>query len=598
MPHASPHSSASAGVHLALACCLLAGVVGPLATAAEPPKPAPWPGDYTAAVAQAQAAHRHLVVLIAAAGCDRGRHLETGVLAEPLIEAGLADFVRVRTATDPATQRQLKAGDEPALAFVNPFTADTVYRTSGFATGERLAREIVRARWTIGMPLTPELEPVSRRLFTVDGQRAPQLLEAGDTAGLVSLLEPAATDDSRPANYLVVKVSLPDGLHPDQVRLLAGTDCLVGVDASSQVADPALVAARPPDLTTTSTEYPLPGTGVLVIESDAHTDQPVSIRITATGCRLIDELVRFEPPAPGTAVQLRHYEIRRLEDAEAATLTGRVLAPAGGPAADAIVRIADCFTAGESGTGADDAPVVTRTDADGRFALARLSPGRFLVRAEAAGGECEQVIDLAAGGQTRHDLKLTAVTTVGIRWAVQTRELVQDLVGTGVQTGAAHVSVANSRLSLASGMRVRTADFGDLMFARAPLGDAALVAADTRPGLAALPAGTPVWHLVDAAYTEDFSPISGLHREDRPFDAIRRVREPEPVPDQDWAIVGDLLPKAIETARERGSFFQFLMGEPVRTGDVFTLRCTTRNCYAKLEITDVTIVPAAPPAVP
>jgi hypothetical protein len=448
------------------------------------------------------------------------------------------------------------------------------------------------------MPLPPELEPVSRRLFSVDGRRAPQLLETGDTAGLQSLLEPAAADDSRPANYLVVKVSLPDGLHPDQVRLLAGTDCLIGVDASAQIADPALVAARPPDLSTTGTEYPLPASGVLVIESDAHAAQPVSVRITATGCRLIDDVVRFEPPAPGTAVQMRHYEIRRLEDADAATLTGRVLAAAGGPVADAIVRIADCFTAGESGTGVDDVAVVTRTDADGWYAFQRLSPGRFLVRAEAAGGECEQLVELAPGGPTRHDLRLAAVTTVGIRWAVQTRELEQDLVGAGVQTGAAHFSIANSRVSLVTGMRVRTADVGDLMLARTPLADASLVAAETRPVLAALPAGTPVWHLVDAAYTEDFSPISGLHREDRPFDAIRRVREPEPVPDQDWAIVGDLLPKAVETARQRRGFFQFLMGEPVRAGDVFTLRCTTRNCYAKLEITDVTIVPAAPPAVP
>jgi hypothetical protein len=42
--------------------------------------------------------------------------------------------------------------------------------------------------------------------------------------------------------------------------------------------------------------------------------------------------------------------------------------------------------------------------------------------------------------------------------------------------------------------------------------------------------------------------------------------------------------------RERGSYFQFARGEPVRKGDVFTLRTATRNGFAKLEVTDVTIV--------
>ncbi len=43
-------------------------------------------------------------------------------------------------------------------------------------------------------------------------------------------------------------------------------------------------------------------------------------------------------------------------------------------------------------------------------------------------------------------------------------------------------------------------------------------------------------------------------------------------------------------ARERENYFELVRGEPVRKGDVFTLRCTMRNCFAKLEVTDVTIV--------
>ncbi|NQW47589.1 MAG: carboxypeptidase regulatory-like domain-containing protein [Planctomycetes bacterium] len=575
-------------IHLACAIVMLAGCgrIDQL----------PWQPDYASAVAQAQAEHRHMVVLVAADGCEPAGRLETATLTAPLIRAALRDYVWVRSAIDPELQQPLQAADEPSLVFVNPFTGSVLHRVTGFRPVERLAREIVRASWAIGLTLPEELKPVSQRIFLVDGPKATRLLEAGGAAGLRALLEPAAADDSRPANYLVVQVSLPEGLDPDQVRLLAGTDCLVGVDGSAGVADPALVAARMPDLTATSAEYPLPATGVLVVECAVASGPLVNVRITAPGCLLIDDLIRFEEPAPGTAVQLRTYSLQRLADATAAMLTGRVLRPDNTPAADAIVRIADCLTSDAAAV-----PLVTRTDASGRFVFARVSPGRFLVRAEAPGGECEQFVSLSANGDTDRDFRLSAVTTIGIRWALQTHELVQDLSGAGVQTGAAFFSVANSRLALASGMRTRNAAFGDIMLAQTPLTDDGLMASMTdqaRSALAALPAGTPVWHLFDAAYAADFSPLSGLHREARTFDAIQQVREHLPLPNLEWEIIGEVQPRAILATRASGSFFQLLRGEPVRQGDVFTLRCATSNCYAKLEVTDVTIVaePVASPA--
>jgi hypothetical protein len=218
-----------------------------------------------------------------------------------------------------------------------------------------------------------------------------------------------------------------------------------------------------------------------------------------------------------------------------------------------------------------------------------VSPGRWLVRAESPGGEREQFVDLETGKDTVRDLTLRAVTTVGLRWTLQTRELSQQLAGVGTQTGEAFFSVSSSRLSLARGMRLRMSEACDLMLAQTPLDDDSLPA-KTRQALAALPAGTPVWYLVDTAYTAEFLPLSGLHRDPRPFAEINTVSAGDPLPDQEWDIIGPILPQALDAARERGNYFQLVRGEPVRKGDVFTLRCATSNCFAKLEVTDVTIV--------
>jgi len=463
-----------------------------------------------------------------------------------------------------------------------------LHRVIGEKTVELLAREIVHARRAIGADLTAGLEEVATRMFSFDGQRAEKLVEAGDAKGLHDLLAPSAADDSRQANYLVATVALPAGMEPDDVRFLIGTDCLVGTDNAVDMPDPSLVAARPPDLSESCTEYPLPESRIVLVPWERASGEDVAVRITAPGCRLTSDTIRFMAPAPGTAVQVRHYDLRPLADADAAQLSGRVLKPDGGPAAAAIVRIEDWYDRTDDAA-ATAVPAVVRTDADGRFTFARVSPGRWLVRAEFPGGEREPFVDLEPAGHAACDLTLTAVTTVGLRWVLQTRELSQDLTGRGTQTGEAYASIARSRISLARGMRIRTNTYGDLMLAQTPLDDDSLPA-ETRHALAALPAGTPVWYPVDAAYTIDFTPLSGLHRDTRPFAEIKTVREGDPLPDQEWAIIGPLLSEALAGARERGNYFQFPHGEPVRQGDVFTLRCTTSNCFAKLEVTDVTIV--------
>ncbi len=574
-------------LHLALVAGMLAAAP-PLA--AQPPaaEPLPWQPDYATAVARAQAQHQHIVVMFGAAECGVCRKLVDQTLPAPLVREGLADLVWVRVENDAALEKRLGVNEHPTLAFVNPFTGGVLHRVAGFRPAEILAREIVHARRAIGLELPPSLQAVATQMFLFDGERAEKLLEDADADGLGDLLEPAAMDDSRQANYLVAQVTLPAGMAPDSVRFLAGTDCLVGADTTGEPPEKPLIAARQPDLAESCAEYPLKESGLVLVPFDRAHGPEHAVRITAPGCRLTSDTIRFTGEPPATAVQVRRYDLRPLADTEAARLSGRVLGPDGGPAVAAIVRIDDWYdTPGPDAAAA--VPAVVRTDADGRFVFPRVSPGRWLVRAEFPGGERERLIEIGPGGDTSCELALTAVSTVGLRWVLQTRELVQDLAGTGVQTGEAFVSVASSRIALARGMRIRTGDYGDLMLAQTPLADDSLPE-ETKHALAALPAGTPVWYLVDAAYTADFLPLSGLHRDPRPFAAIDTVRQGNPLPDQEWAIIGPVLPQALAATREQGSYFQFVRGEPVRRGDVFTLRCASSNCFAKLEVTDVTIV--------
>ncbi len=575
---------------LVIGILLVAQPLFSLPVAAQPPvpKPLPWQPDYAAAVAKAQAQHQHIVVLLAAADSEPCRRLETEALTAPLIREALADMVWVRAENDAALEEQLGTKERPTLAFVNPFTSGVLHRVTGEKTVELLAREIVHARRAIGLDLAPSLVEVATRMFSFDGKQAEKLVETGDTDGLLALLSPAAADDSRQANFLIASVSLPDGMVPDDVRFLAGVDCLVGTETSDDLRAASLVVGRPPELVESCTEYGIPASGLVLVPGDRTGEPMVAVRITAPGCRLVTDTIRFEPPAPGTAVQVRHYDLRTLADAEAARLTGRVQKPDGSPVAAAIVRIDDWWTAAAEDDGVPT-PAVVRTDADGRFLFPQIPPGRWLVRAESPGGEREQFVDLEPGENTPCELTLRAVTTVGLRWTLQTRELSQDLIGRGTQTGEAFFSVVSSRISLARGMRLRTGEACDLMLAQTPVDDDSLPE-QTRQALAALPAGTPVWYFVDTSYTAEFLPLSGLHRDPRPFAEITTVSAGDPLPEQEWEIIGPILPQALAAARERGGYFELVRGEPVRSGDVFTLRCTTSNCFAKLEVTDVTIV--------
>lgn len=589
MPSLRPRSLHLSLVAWCLTCWAASSSGEPTTTAASD---LPWQPDAATAVSLAQTRHQHMVVLLAPSGSEPDVKLIETALADATVGEGLKDMVWVRVAGDAAVEAQVPATERPAIAFVNPVTGSVLHSIAGPQPADRLAREIVHARRAIGLPLTPGLEPVARRMFAFDEAAAQDRIDAGDAAGLVALVAPAAKDPSRLSNFLVATVRLPSGIAADDVRFLAGTDCLVGTHGDVSPAGQPLVTGRLPDLANTSAEYSLPPSGILLVPVARDAGPRVAVRITAPGARLIEDEIAFAPPAPGTAVQLRHYHLERLDPAAGRRLSGLVRTPDGHPAAAAVVRIDGAFapaTAREPLA----VPLVTRTDDAGRFTFPAVAPGKWLVRAERPGGERETFVTVAEAGETSCELVLEAVTTVGLRWALQTQEFSQRLDGEGVRTGEAFVSVASSRLVLAWGMRVRTADYADLMLAETPLTDDT-IPADTRRELEALPAGTPVWYLGDVAYAQDWTPLSGLHRDERPFDSIDAVSAAGPVPAQDWAILGAILPRALATTREQNSFFQLVRGTPVRKGDVFVLRCVMQNCFAKLEVTDVTIVPRAP----
>lgn len=271
------------------------------------------------------------------------------------------------------------------------------------------------------------------------------------------------------------------------------------------------------------------------------------LRIFAPGCKGVLEVVALQE---GEAVAAREVTLARLSAKDAATFSGRVLRADGRAAANAIVRICDWS--------------VARTDADGMFRMTGISPGEFLVRAEFPGGEFHQELPFESGRELKQDLKLAPVTTVGIRWALQRREGARKLQGEGVETGAAYFSVNHSRFVLERGAESRQYWGSDFMLSD---WDAKRLRPHTETRYAAeadaAEPGTPVFWLFDATSRQ-----TGLHSVKAAFEQISEVRE--------------------ETGGAR--YFEFLRGKPVKKGDVFAVWCVQKDCYAKMEITDVTVV--------
>jgi hypothetical protein len=143
----------------------------------------------------------------------------------------------------------------------------------------------------------------------------------------------------------------------------------------------------------------------------------------------------------------REITLVPLDPQQSCMCMGQVLTPAGKPAANAIVRLADWAW--------------MRTDDLGRFAFQNVSPGNMLVRAESPEGEWQVPVTLKAGSTEQLELPLKKADTIGIRWTLQTQPDNMLLTGPGVETGEAYFSLRYGSLVLERGTRQTTANYGD-----------------------------------------------------------------------------------------------------------------------------------------
>jgi len=406
------------------------------------------------------------------------------------------------------------------LVFIDPTKDRVLHQHAGFEPPGSFLRQVILARKAAGLALTGRMAELQGKSFEPDGKKMVSMVNSGDFAGLTNYLAPLKDDEMRQVNFLVARVQLPPGIGPADVVVMAGGD------------------------------ETLPDSRVLLSGCPRDSDD-ATLTLIAPGCRVIAEPLRCQA---GQAVLAREFTLAPLTAKDAAQFTGRVLRADGKPASKAIVRICDWGT--------------TRADENGHFHFRELSPGTFLVRAEYPGGEFQDRLTFTNGTELKQDLDLTAVTTVGIRWAVQRNEGSREFAGDNVRTGEAFFSVKHSRFLLERGAETRVywgSDFmlsDDLKRMRPYLGEEQIAA------LEAAPPGTPFFWLFDACERK-----TGLHAESGPFEELKAVNA-----GKDY---------------DEKTFFNFLRGQPVRKGQVYSVRGVRRDCYAKLEITDVTLVPKA-----
>jgi thiol-disulfide isomerase/thioredoxin len=518
----SLHRTARSLVLLAAkATAVLLLSAAPWQARAETGEKLPWEADYASALAKAKTEKRPLFVMLTATWCGPCKALESKTLTDPAIRSGLKEFVWVQAYEDKALDKKFDSGGYPTLVFLDVDKEQVVARSTGYEPANSFLTHVIEARKGAGLPLTDEMKKISALAFEPDGKKVEALTKSGDLDGLAKYLAPIEQDQMRSQNYVLVKVHAPEGIGRTEVA--------------------GMIGSRELNLSE----------GWLAIGGVRLENPEEELKIMAPGCKVVSERLRFED---GKAVIAREIQLEGLATQDAASFSGRVLLPDGKPAANAIVRIVDSTK--------------TKTDGEGRFHLEGISPGDFLVRGESPGGEFHQELTFAAGKELNKDLPLTAVTTVGIRWAVQTTEGSRKLVGDGVRTGEAYFSLEHSRFVLERGAQSRMTWGSDFMLMDWNGGEHTREFTD--PSIAkeadAAEPGTPIFWLYDAT-----DRATGLHREAARFEDLTEI--------------------AATTPSDGTRYFQFLRGNPVRKGDVFTIWCVRRDCYAKMEITDVTVVP-------
>jgi len=479
----------------------------------------PWEKDYATAFAKAQEEKRPLFVMMTATWCGPCKQLESTTLVQKDIRAGLKEFVWVQAFEDKTIEQKYGCNGYPTLAFIDPEKDKVLHKSVGYKPVGPFLKTVIDSRKAVSLPLSERLEELAAKAFTPDPVILNELINNGDGAGIKKYLAPVKADELRTNDYVVGKIELPPDRNMSEIVTLGA----IG-------------------------ERTIPDSGLFVAPV-ARDSKSVKVQLIASDCKMVDQKVIF---AKNEAIAFQKFALKPLSKKDAVRFSGTVLLPSGGPAAKAIVRICDWD--------------VTRTNEQGKFKFDSVSPGKFLVRAEYPGGEFHQEIEFAGPKPLKKDLSLTPVTTIGIRWALQTETGSRELSGEGVKTGEAFFSVAHSRFSLERGAIVRSAWGSDFKLVDDVRPYEKLLTPQQKEELQAAGTNSPFFWLFDATGWP-----SGLHLESESYEYIEEVSG-----------------EAVTNAR---AFFQFLRGQRVQKGQVYTVRCVRKDNYAKLEITDV-----SPPA--
>lgn len=499
--------------------------------AADGPTALPWQPDYATALAKARSEKKPLFIMMSAPWCGPCQHMEMTTLLNLGVGEALADFVWFKSMEDKIIDTMFGAAGYPTFAFADPVREVSVKTLSGYQPAGPFLKDLMEVRATLGMPNQESLSAAAELSFEPDGERLTELILKGNADELAVYLAPAAEDRLRDRNFLIMQLALPENLRSRE-------DLVVMVDWEE-----------------VGWEGAISPNGTFLWDGRRGGGE-VSVIVTLPGYRQLAATVLTDD----AAVQRFSFAMTELTPEEACRFAGMVVRSDGTPAAQAIVRICDWAN--------------TKTDDQGRFSIDGVSPGTFLVRAEVPGGEYHEVMRLEPGSRSDIRLVLSSVPTVGFRWVLQTRMRDPLLVGEGIRTGEAHVSYEHSRFDLARGAEVRSASGSDFLISSAQLFHEVIekhtfLREDDRAEIkAALPNAPVVFHF-------DASGVwaSGHHREQCGFDEIHQI---------DTAGVSDV---------------DYFSGRHtvIRKGDVISVRCTHRDRYAKIEITDITNPNNVPP---
>ena len=477
----------------------------------------PWESSFPEALAKAKAQKKPIFLMLTATWCGPCKSLESQTLPDPAIRGALEDFVWVKAYEDKKLDERFGRGGYPTLVFIDAETEKPFFKTFGYEAVGPFLSKIIAARKKGGLSLSDDLQQLADKVFKPDREKIKAMEKSGDADGLRKYLEPAAADTLRENDWLVVQLVKPEDLSWSEVVLVADGD-------------------RTGEITP-------------VLALPVRKDQRLPLLIQALGHKQIGFPKNLVPE--GQAVSKTEIRLEKIAEADQASLQGKVVDDSDQPVRNAIVRLCDW--------------AVTRTDADGKYKFEGISPGFFTLRGESRGGEKHEEVSFQPGEKKDQTIRLNPVTTVGIRWTVQSQEGKTNLEGEGVKVGEAYFSVDHSRFLLERGAETRTHRGSDFMMEDTLDGFKEHLSAESLAVLEKAPAGSPFFWLFDAT-----SRNSGLRLDTRPYEKIKEI--PASVAKDEQA-------------------FQFLRGDLVKKGDVYLIRGCRRDTYAKIEIIDVTIVP-------